>query len=95
MDLLERLGIVVWLDGNAETLFERASRTPARPLLQHENPREAFARISKARLPLYARIANIRVDTSVFTAEEVAVAILSKLGRLAPDWRVKPRIATL
>jgi len=95
MDLLERLGIVVWLDGNAEPLFERASRTPARPLLQHENPREAFARISKARLPLYARIANIRVDSSVFTAEEVAVAILSKLGRLAPDWRVKPLIATL
>jgi shikimate kinase len=95
MDLLERLGIVVWLDGNEETLFERASRTPARPLLQRKNPREAFARISKVRLPLYARIANIRVDTSVFTDEEVAVAILSKLGRLAPNWRVEPLIATL
>jgi shikimate kinase len=95
MDLLRRLGIVVWLDGNEETLFERASRKPTRPLLQRDNPRETFARISKARLPLYARIANVRVDTSVFTDEEVAVAILSKVGRLVPTWRVEPLIATL
>jgi shikimate kinase len=95
MNLLQRLGIVVWLDGNEETLFERASRTSTRPLLQRDNPREAFAQLSKARLPLYARIANIRVDTSVLTNEEVAVAILSKVGRLVPTWRVEPLIATL
>jgi shikimate kinase len=94
-NLLKRLGVVVWLDGNEETLFERASRTATRPLLQRDNPREAFAQISKARLPLYARIANIRVDTSQFTDEEVAVAILSKLGRLVPNWRLEPLIATL
>ena len=83
-NLLKRLGVVVWLDGNEETLFKRASRTPTRPLLRRDNPRDTFAQISKARLPLYARIANIRVDTSMFTDEEVAVAILSKVGRLVP-----------
>jgi shikimate kinase len=94
-NLLKRLGIVVWLDGNEETLFKRASRTPTRPLLRRDNPRDTFAQISKARLPLYARIANIRVDTSMFTDEEVAVSILSKIGRLVPNWRVEPLIATL
>jgi shikimate kinase len=79
IDLLKRLGVVVWLDGDEKTLFERASRSGNRPLLQSENPRKAFAQILRARRPLYANIAHLRLDTSVFTDEEVAVAILSKL----------------
>ena len=85
IDLLKRLGVVVWLDGDEKTLFERASRSGNRPLLQSENPRKAFAQILRARRPLYANIAHLRVDTSVFTDEEVTVAILSKLGRLSPE----------
>ena len=82
VDFLKRLGIIVWLDGNEETLFERASRARIRPLLQGENPRDAFAQMLQARLPLYAKLGNIRIDTSVLTDEEVAVAILSKLRKL-------------
>jgi len=81
--LLRRLGVVVWLDGDEKTLFERASRSGNRPLLQTENPRKAFAQILRARRPLYANIAHLRVDTSVLTDDEVSVAILSKLGRLS------------
>ena len=82
VDFLKRLGIIVWLDGNEETLFERASRARIRPLLQGENPRETFTQMLQARLPLYAKLGNIRIDTSVLTDEEVAVAILSKLRKL-------------
>jgi shikimate kinase len=89
---LKRLGIAVWLDSNEETLFERASRAGNRPLLQGENPREAFARMLHSRLPLYARIADIRVDTSVLTDEEVAVAILSKLRKVVRKGRVQSPI---
>jgi shikimate kinase len=85
IDLLKRLGVVVWLDGNGETLFKRASRSGNRPLLQSENPRKAFAQILRARRPLYANIAHLRLDASVLTDEEIAVAILSKLGRLSPE----------
>jgi shikimate kinase len=87
VDFLKRLGVIVWLDGNEQTLFERASRASTRPLLQGENPRELFAQMLRARLPLYAKIGDIRIDTSVLTDEEVAVAILSKLGRLGRNWR--------
>lgn len=80
-NLLKRLGAVVWLEGDEETLFKRASRTGNRPLLQRKNPRKAFAQMLQARLPLYARIADIRVNTSVLTDEEVAIAILSKFKR--------------
>ena len=76
---LKRLGVLVWLDGKESTLFKRASQAPTRPLLQGENPREAFAQMIQARLPLYAKVAHFRVDTTVLTEDEVAVAILSKL----------------
>jgi shikimate kinase len=87
LQILKRLGVLVWLDGQEQILFERASRSGNRPLLQSENPnpRKAFAQILQARRPLYAKIAHLRVDTSVLTDEEVAVAILSKLGRLNPE----------
>jgi len=79
--LLKRLGAVVWLVGEEGTLFNRASRTGNRPLLQGKNPRKAFAEMFQARLPLYAKIADIRVDTSALTDEEAAIAILVKLRR--------------
>jgi shikimate kinase len=87
VDFLRRLGAVVWLDGNEETLFKRASRARTRPLLQGEKPRQAFAQMLHARLPLYVKIAQIRVDTSMLTDEEVAVSILSKLKKLGRNWR--------
>jgi shikimate kinase len=79
--LLKQLGAVVWLQADEATLFKRASRTGNRPLLQHKNPRDAFARMLQTRLPLYAKVCDIRIDTSMFTGEEVAVAILSKFKR--------------
>jgi shikimate kinase len=81
LDLLKRLGAVVWLQADEKTLFRRATRAGNRPLLQRKNPRKAFTKMLRARLPLYAKIADIRVDTSVLTDEEVAIAILSKFSR--------------
>jgi shikimate kinase len=89
VDFLKRLGVIVWLDGNEETLFERASRARTRPLLKGENPRETFTQLLQLRLPLYAKVAHVRVDTSVLTDEEVTVAILSKLRKLGRNWRVE------
>jgi len=84
VELLKRLGVIVWLDADEETLFARASRKRNRPLLHTKHPRKAFSQILGARRILYANIADIRVDTSVFTDEEVAVAILAKLRRMNP-----------
>jgi shikimate kinase len=80
--LLRRMGAIVWLDGNEDALFARASRERNRPLLQTKNPRKTFSQIFDARRSLYATLADIRVDTSVLTDEEISLAILSKLGRL-------------
>ena len=92
LQILERLGITIWLDANEETLFERASGSGNRPLLQVKSPRRAFARMLQARQPLYGNVADVRVDTSVLTAEEIAVAILSKLSRLGHNPQPGPLI---
>ena len=87
VDLLKRLGTLVWLDGDEGTLFNRASRAAHRPLLETVNPRKVFSQMLQVRLPLYARIAHLRINTSVLTDEEVAVAILSKLGKIHSNKR--------
>jgi shikimate kinase len=79
VDLLKQLGTIVWLDADEETLFQRASRRSNRPLLQTEDPRTTFSEMSRARPPLYAKVADIRVDTSALTHDEVADVILRKV----------------
>ena len=79
VDLLKQLGTVVWVTAEEATLFERASRRNDRPLLQKENPRAVFLDLLRAREPLYRTAADLRVDTSKMTHDEVVEAILSKL----------------
>lgn len=92
LQILERLGVTIWLDANEETLFERASRSGNRPLLRVKSPRRAFARMLQARHPLYGSVADVRVDTSMLTAEEIVVAILSKLSRLGHNPQPGPPV---
>ena len=84
IDLLKKLGRVVWLDADEENLFERASRRGERPLLQTKNPKETFSKLLRARKELYAKAADFRVDTSVLTHDEVAKIILDDVGRARP-----------
>jgi shikimate kinase len=84
VEILRKQAVIVWLDGDEETLFARATRTRNRPLLHTKNSRKTFSQILGVRTSLYANIADIRVDTSVLTDEEVAVAILAKLRRMNP-----------
>ena len=81
VDCLKRLGTIVWLDADEATLFERASRKRNRPLLGTENPRQTFAQLLEARRPLYAKIADVRIETSNLTAEEVAEEVLRLVFR--------------
>ena len=81
-DLMRQLGTIVWLEANEETLFERAMRKKVRPLLQTETPRATFAELLRTRTPLYARIADVRLDTSSLSHDEVAEIILNKIGNL-------------
>ena len=82
VDLLRQVGTIVLLEADEDTLFERASRKKNRPLLQTENPRATFAELLRTRTPLYAKVANIRIDTSSLNQDDVAEMILNKIGNL-------------
>ena len=81
--LLKKLGVVVWLTADQETLFERASRRNDRPLLQKENPRMVYSKLFRKREPLYAAAADVRIDTCCKTHDEVAETILARIEELA------------
>ena len=81
VDTLKRLGTVIWLEADAETLFERASRRGNRPLLQTENPRATISEMLELRRPLYAGAADIRVDTTRRSHDDVTNVILSELEK--------------
>ena len=82
VELLRRAGTLVHLEADEETLFRRVSRRTTRPLLQTENPRATLAELLRVRLPLYREAADFQVDTSRLTHEEVAEAVLNKVGTL-------------
>jgi shikimate kinase len=83
VDLLKRLGTVVWLNSDETTLFERASRRNTRPLLQNDNPRAVFSELLRKRSPLYKAVADFEIDTSKLNHDEVAETILSKMEELS------------
>jgi shikimate kinase len=80
--MLRELGTVVSLEADEETLFRRISRRATRPLLQTENPRATMAELWQIREPLYRAAADVRLDTSRLTHEEVADAVLKKIESL-------------
>lgn len=80
--MLRELGRVVSLEADAETLFRRISRRATRPLLQTENPRATLAELLRVRDPLYRAAADVRLDTSRLTHDEVADAILKRIEGL-------------
>lgn len=80
--MLRELGTVVSLEADEETLFGRISRRATRPLLQTENPRATMAELWRIREPLYGAAADVRLDTSRLTHDEVADAVLKKMESL-------------
>jgi shikimate kinase len=89
-DRLRDLGLVVFLLADEETLFRRISRRPTRPLLQTTDPRSTLKELLRSRLPLYRAAADVEVDTSGLTHDEVARSILKRMeeherGGLEPE----------
>ena len=79
IDLLKRLGTVVWLDADHATLRARMDQLKDRPLLQTANPVAALSELLHARNPLYRNTADIRVDISQKEPEEIAGLILKNI----------------
>lgn len=79
---LRKLGSIVHLWADEKTLFQRVDRRRTRPLLRTENPRATMNELLRVRLPHYRQAADVEIDTSVLTHDEVAKKILTSLEKL-------------
>ena len=79
---MKKIGAVAWLDADPDALFERASRSQRRPLLQTENPRKTFDDLLSSRRAIYSAAADFRFDSTGLDHDEVAQSILEQAMRL-------------
>lgn len=80
---MKKIGAVAWLDADPDALFERASRSQRRPLLQTGNPRETFDTLLESRRAIYEAAADFRLDSTGLGHDEVAQSILEQTMRLS------------
>lgn len=73
--VLRHLGLIVWLEAEVAALHRRTAGAHDRPLLQQKNPKEKLRELLRARQPLYAALADLRIPTDNLSPEEAAYGI--------------------
>ena len=83
--ILAQLGFTVGLTASEDVIFDRVSRNNKRPLLQTGDPRATIHAMLAARRPLYESAAQFTLDTSTFSHDQAADAVIAA-ARLAFEW---------
>ncbi|MCK5587397.1 MAG: shikimate kinase [Candidatus Lokiarchaeota archaeon] len=76
---LKERGIVVLLTASVESILQRSSSTTERPLLNVENTKEKIVELLKFREPFYERAADMSIDTTNLSIDDVVTRILENL----------------
>jgi shikimate kinase len=82
--LLRSLGFVVWLTATEEVIWKRVSRNQNRPLLKTDNPRAKITTLLSVRNRLYGSVADITVETSGLTHQQVADQVVDAVTLWSP-----------
>ncbi len=78
--LLRKLGTVVYLQVQPDTVLRRLRGDTARPLLRGGDVRERVEHLLWQRAPIYRQAAHMVVDTDHKTPDEIAAEILTMNG---------------
>ena len=79
---LKKSGVVIYLRGSPEHLYERTRHDRNRPLLQTDNPLDTLRELYRQRDPLYREIADIVVDTGRQSVSGMTRVLCGKLDLL-------------
>ena len=82
---LRAAGVLVHLTARPDVILDRVGDAASRPMLGAD-PRAAVKRLWEERAPAYAAAADVTVDTSERTADEVVAEIQQSLAR-AERWK--------
>lgn len=78
-EALRESSTLVYLTASVDEILERTRDENHRPLLEVDDPRDAVERLLNKRTPLYRRYAEVTVDTTNKTPEEVVDEIRGQL----------------
>jgi len=78
-DNLRRNGVVVYLRGTPEHLYERTRHDRNRPLLQTANPLARLRELYAQRDPLYREIADVVMDTGRQSVSNMVRVLIGKV----------------
>jgi shikimate kinase len=78
--LMKKHRKVVWLDASPETLAKRIAGDRNRPLLDDVDPLEKMKALTVQRNPLYAEIADLKIDTEQLTTKQAVDKITAFLS---------------
>lgn len=81
-DNLRRNGVVIYLRGSPEHLYERTRHDRNRPLLQTEDPLGRLRELYRQRDPLYREVADIVIDTGRQGVAGMTRVLMGKLDLL-------------
>jgi shikimate kinase len=81
-EVLKTRGIVIYLHGMPEHLYERTRHDRNRPLLQTANPLARLRELYALRDPLYREVADIVVDTGRQSVSGMTRVLFGKLDLL-------------
>ena len=77
---LKNNGIVIYLKGKVETLYERTRLDNNRPLLEAANPKETIEKILREREHLYVETADFEIEIDGRSAEYIVTQISGLLS---------------
>jgi shikimate kinase len=81
-EFLKSRGMVVYLRGSPEQLYERTRHDKSRPLLQTEDPLAKLKALYAQRDPLYREVADLIVDTGRQSVTSLTRQLRDKLDLL-------------
>jgi len=83
-DAIARRGFVVYLRVSVAAQLERLARDRGRPLLQRPDREHVLTEMAALRDPLYRGLADLTVDTDLYTPAEATAQLVL---RLAAQWQ--------
>jgi shikimate kinase len=81
---IRKAGLVVWLRADVAALAARVGEGAGRPLLE-EGPADAMRRLSLARAPVYAELAELTIDVDRLSPRQVVDRIMTAIHRHWPE----------
>lgn len=77
--ILKERSVTIWLKADLDTLMERVSKRPTRPLLKTADPRATMKKLMDARYPIY-RTADIHIHSRNAKRDTIAREIVQSLA---------------